>query len=285
MDENIGMSYIERVANGNAGEFYFAYWVSNNFIWPCRILDIDMGLDAQIEIYDEQYHSTGMFIGVQVKTTAKTLEESPCVSVPLKNIVYWESINDPVIIIRVCLNNNSQEPSLYWKHLKKKELRNYLSKSKIKTHETVSISFEGNDDLLKKSDKSLWLKVFLNDEDMDIIEHAETIQSKIDFLGLYFEKNSDDGQLTAGYPYHNFPSELNDILNEYDILSNAVKINPRLKYLSNEVTSAINSYSLHINIILSAFTEGWKSHSIHISDFNLSSSTINPALHRIIIGD
>ncbi|ELQ9310613.1 DUF4365 domain-containing protein [Serratia marcescens] len=283
MDENIGMSYIEKVANGNAGEFYFAYWVSNNFIWPCRILDIDMGLDAQIEIYDEQYHSTGMFIGVQVKTTAKTLEESPCISVPLKNIVYWESINDPVVIIRVCLNNNSQEPSLYWKHLKKTELKNYLKKAQIKSYETVSISFEENNNFLKKSDKSLWLKLFLRDEDIVIIEHAETIKSKIVFLGQYFEENSDDGRLTAGYPYHNFPSELNDILNEYDKLFNAVKINPRLEYLSNEVSSAINSYNLHINIILRSFTEGVESHSINTSDFDRFSTT-NPALHRIING-
>ncbi|HFP0607572.1 TPA: DUF4365 domain-containing protein, partial [Escherichia coli] len=93
----------------NAGEFYFAYWISSNFIWPCRILDIDMGLDAQVEVYDDQNHSTGMFIGVQVKTTATTLEENPNVSVPMKNIAYWESINDPVVIIRTCLNNNSKE--------------------------------------------------------------------------------------------------------------------------------------------------------------------------------
>lgn len=89
MNTNLGMTYLEKVAHGNAGEFYFAYWISNKFVWPCRILDIDMGLDAQVEIYDDKNNSTGMFIGIQVKTTAKTLDESPSISVPLKNIVYW----------------------------------------------------------------------------------------------------------------------------------------------------------------------------------------------------
>lgn len=120
MNTNLGMTYLEKVAHGNAGEFYFAYWISNKFVWPCRILDIDMGLDAQVEIYDDKNNSTGMFIGIQVKTTAKTLDESPSISVPLKNIVYWESISDPIILIRVCLNNGKKTPSLYWQHLNKK---------------------------------------------------------------------------------------------------------------------------------------------------------------------
>ncbi|EHC4278548.1 DUF4365 domain-containing protein, partial [Escherichia coli] len=112
------MRYIERVANGNAGEFYFAYWISNKFVWPCRILDIDMGLDAQVEIYDDNCHSTGMFIGVQVKTTSKKIDDSLRVSVPIKNLIYWQSINDPIVIVRVFLNDNGL-PVIFWKHLGK----------------------------------------------------------------------------------------------------------------------------------------------------------------------
>ncbi|EOG4047563.1 hypothetical protein ACLBYQ_004938, partial [Salmonella enterica] len=60
-----GMTYPKTSAEGHAGEYLFAYWISRYFKWPCRLLDIDMGLDAQVEIYENEL-STGMFIGVQV---------------------------------------------------------------------------------------------------------------------------------------------------------------------------------------------------------------------------
>ncbi|TDT50901.1 uncharacterized protein DUF4365 [Enterobacter sp. AG5470] len=279
MSSDKGMTYIEKVAHGNAGEFYFAYWISCNFIWPCRILDIDMGLDAQIEIYDDNYHSTGMFIGAQVKTTANTFEESPSVSVPRKNIVYWESISDPIVIIRVCLNENSQYPDLYWKHLNKKELKNLNENAITKDNETVSITFT-DDNLLKKSDKTLWLEMFLSDEDKDIIEHAEGIKKEIDDYGKYFEDNFENGQFINGFPGLRFTSDLNNLLNEYDKLATAVKVNPRLEYLSNDVKSTITSYNSHIETILLFFQDACNSNSIYEADFD-SFSPINPLLHKI----
>ncbi|HFO9311914.1 TPA: DUF4365 domain-containing protein, partial [Escherichia coli] len=85
----------------------------------------------------------------------------------------------------------------------------------------------------------------------------------------------------CGFPSDDFPSELNDTLNKYDELAVAVKVNPRLKYLSNEVKSTIDSYNSYINLILLFFKEGWSTGSIRNSDFDIS-STINPALHKII---
>lgn len=281
MDKSIGMTYIENVASGNAGEFYFAYWISSNFNWPCRLLDIDMGVDAQIEIYDDLNHSTGMFIGAQIKTTAKTLEESLPISIPLKNIVYWESISDPVVIVRVCLNNNSTEPSIYWKHLKKSELNGYLSKFKNKGTETVSIDFEEDENLLRSSDKSLWVSLFLSDEDKKIIDNSSKIKKQLEDLGNHFLRGCIDGQITVGFPNSRFTSELNDLLNEYDELKTAIKINPRLEYLAEEVKSAIHCYDLYIEIILQVFEMGWESHSIINADFD-PYSNINPLLHKIM---
>lgn len=279
MNSDKGMTYIEKVAHGNAGEFYFAYWISCNFIWPCRILDIDMGLDAQIEIYDDNYHSTGMFIGAQVKTTANTLEESPGVSVPRKNLVYWESISDPIVIIRVCLNEDDQHPDLYWKHLNKNKLKNLIDNAIIKDNETVSITFS-DDDLLNTSDKTSWLEMFLSDEDKDIIERAEGIKKQLDDFGEYFGDNFEDGQFINGFPGLSFTSDLNDLLNDYDKLATAVKVNPRLEYLSNDVKSTITSYNSHIDTILLFFSHACESHSIYESDFD-SFSPINPLLHKI----
>lgn len=280
MNSDKGMTYIEKVAHGNAGEFYFAYWISCNFIWPCRILDIDMGLDAQIEIYDDNYHSTGMFIGAQVKTTANTLVESPSVSVPRKNIVYWESIRDPIVIIRVCLNENSPPPSLYWKHLNKKELKNLLDNAIIKDNETVSITFT-DDNLLNTSDKTSWLEMFLSDDDKEIIERAEGIKNKINDYGEYFVNSFVDGQFKDGFPSLTFTSDLNEVLNDYEKLANAVKVNPRLEYISKDVKSTITSYNSHIEIILLFFQHACENNSIHESDFD-SFSPINPLLHKIL---
>ncbi|MCE9940194.1 DUF4365 domain-containing protein [Serratia liquefaciens] len=283
MNKSNGMTYKEKVAHGNAGEFYFSYWISNNFIWPCRILDIDMGLDAQVEIYDELNHSTGMFIGAQVKTTAFTLEESPSVSVPVKNLVYWESISDPTVIIRVCLNNRSKEPSLYWKHLQKIELRNFIENALIKESDTVSINFDGYNDMLQETDKPSWIELFLTDDDKKIIEIAEGIKKEILYLGEYFESNTIDGQLMSGYPSTEFAFELNVLLNRYDELGTAVRINPRIERLSHEVKSTIESYNLYISIILNAFTEGCSCDSIRAIDFD-GHTPINPVLHRIMNG-
>lgn len=141
--------------------------------------------------------------------------------------------------------------------------------------------FEEDKNSLLKTDKSAWLKIFLSDYDKEIIESAAGIKSKLDKLGKYLKDNYIDEQFICGFPIYDFPSELNDTLNKYDELAVAVKVNPRLKYLSNEVKSTIDSYNSYINIILLFFKEGWDTGSIRNSDFDILSTT-NPALHKII---
>lgn len=63
------MYYAKENRNGDIGEYYFAYWITQTFGWPCRLLDIDIGLDAQIEICDESDKALGQFIAVQIKST------------------------------------------------------------------------------------------------------------------------------------------------------------------------------------------------------------------------
>ena len=60
------MKYPEKAANGDAGEFFFAYKVASVLKWPCRLLDIDIGIDAQVEILNEDGTSTGRFVAFQV---------------------------------------------------------------------------------------------------------------------------------------------------------------------------------------------------------------------------
>ncbi|AVA42026.1 hypothetical protein C3Z14_08785 [Proteus mirabilis] len=252
------MTYLEKVAHGNAGEFYFAYWISNKFVWPCRILDIDMGLDAQVEIYDDKNNSTGMFIGIQVKTTAKTLDESPSISVPLKNIVYWESISDPIILIRVCLNNGKKTPSLYWQHLNKKKLKNNIKKG----NESISFKFTKKNKL-KKIDKMKWKNLFLNANDLNFIEQIESININLINYGELFKNNYPNG-----WNSDNPQDEINELLNDYDKFQSVININPRILFLSSDTKKLQKNYNKYIELIKDGFEDMIRKGLFYHEDFN-----------------
>lgn len=280
MANDQGMRYIERVANGNAGEFYFAYWISNKFVWPCRILDIDMGLDAQVEIYDDNCHSTGMFIGVKVKTTSKKIDDSLRVSVPIKNLIYWQSINDPIVIVRVFLNDNGL-PVIFWKHLGKDELAEMISISNEKKSDSYCITFDKENNLLKESDKNKWIELFLTKNDIDATEDAVFIKNKLKCIGDYLGPADDENTYQNGYPY-NFANELNGLLNKYDKVISALRVNPRLIQLSSDIKSLIECYNQYINSILIAFEIGVKCHSVLKDDID-KYDQVNPRLNEIFV--
>lgn len=56
---------------GRAGELYFAYWIVRYFNWPCRLLDIDVGIDAQVEIFEDEI-STGDFLRFKLNQRLET---------------------------------------------------------------------------------------------------------------------------------------------------------------------------------------------------------------------
>ncbi|MFT6910645.1 MAG: hypothetical protein ACJAS1_007378 [Oleiphilaceae bacterium] len=102
-------------AIGKAGEHYFAYWVMSRIGWPCRLLDLDIGIDAQVEILNRKEHSTGEFIAVQIKTTATKI---PIKTVYKKHLEYWKELDDELIYISIS-NASEDAPIIYWKHLNK----------------------------------------------------------------------------------------------------------------------------------------------------------------------
>ncbi|WP_063654441.1 DUF4365 domain-containing protein [Aliivibrio fischeri] len=98
------MKYTEDKATGDAGEYLFAYTVANILEWPCRLLDIDIGIDAQIEVLDDSRQSMGQFIAVQIKATRDINKKS--ISVEKKHIDYWSSLDTPVLLVLVNLGTN-----------------------------------------------------------------------------------------------------------------------------------------------------------------------------------
>lgn len=98
------MKYTEDKATGDAGEYLFAYTVANVLEWPCRLLDIDIGIDAQVEVLDESRQSMGQFIAVQVKATRDINKKS--ISIEKKHFDYWSSLDTPVLLVLVNLSTN-----------------------------------------------------------------------------------------------------------------------------------------------------------------------------------
>jgi hypothetical protein len=185
------IKYKETSATGNAGEYYFAYWISKYFQWPCRLLDIDLGIDAQIEILDKNNHTSGNFLAIQIKTTETTKEN---VSIELKNLEYWKTMDDIVILVSITLN---PKPLIYWKVINDENIEKYILDAKSNDSNTTTIEFN-NKNLLDKECKNIFAllpykgsisQINLNIE--HILDTCEIINSM-----LWNEDNQD-------YSWHN----------------------------------------------------------------------------------
>jgi Domain of unknown function (DUF4365) len=98
----MAMKYSEIAATGDASEYFFAYKIASILRWPCRLLDIDIGIDAQVEIIDMKTRvSTGKFVAFQVKGTRSDGVDSRYVSE--RQLAYWRDLALPVYVVLVDL--------------------------------------------------------------------------------------------------------------------------------------------------------------------------------------
>ena len=95
------MKYSFGTANGDAGEFFVAYKIAKELGWPCRLFDIDIGIDAQVEILTPDRKSSGRFVALQVK--AISTKETDRRYVGHRQLVYWRSLEIPVFVALVDL--------------------------------------------------------------------------------------------------------------------------------------------------------------------------------------
>ncbi|HEN3490889.1 TPA: DUF4365 domain-containing protein [Yersinia enterocolitica] len=167
------MIYPKKSATGQAGENYFAYWVSRYFKWPCRLLDIDVGIDAQVELFDDHSHSLGCFIGVQIKTTSDT---NPNVLIKLNNLEYWNSMDDFVFLVSICMADDV--PRMYWKHINDANIDKYIADAKLNSSQQITISFDSSDELIVQH-KMKWKKLLLGDNRIIYVIQAKNLVSDI----------------------------------------------------------------------------------------------------------
>ncbi|WP_231995645.1 DUF4365 domain-containing protein [Pseudomonas taetrolens] len=108
------MKYPSNTATGDAGEYFFAYQISYILGWPCRLFDIDIGIDAQVEILDEDRNSTGRFVAFQIKTSANE-ELKPYWYVSKNQLNYWREMDTPVFVVLISL----KEQTMYLHRIRK----------------------------------------------------------------------------------------------------------------------------------------------------------------------
>ncbi len=94
------MKYTYENIIGDAGEHLVAAKIIKLFGFPCRLISIDLGIDAEIEIINENAKSTGEFLKCQIKTTQTN---NNFVYIQERHLIYWNSINIPVIVFLVHL--------------------------------------------------------------------------------------------------------------------------------------------------------------------------------------
>lgn len=134
------MKYPQNSAIGDAGEHFFAYTVATQLGWPCRLLDVDIGIDAQVEILDDERNSTGQFLAVQIKT--RTDPQTYVIYEGVKHVEYWQSADSPVLIALVDL----EDKTVYIKHVEK---GGELAPA-VPGGDTVKFEFDPSEDLLSQ---------------------------------------------------------------------------------------------------------------------------------------
>ena len=131
---------------GDAGEHLVAARIIKFFGYPCRLTNIDIGIDAEIELIDSNYKSTGQFIKCQIKTTTS---DKFHLYLDDRHIVYWNKLNVPVVIFLVHL----QEENIYWHCVD--NIQTY-----DKSDSGYKISFNAND-ILSKANKERFDEIAL----------------------------------------------------------------------------------------------------------------------------
>lgn len=153
------------------GEHFFVYKIMEMFRWPCRLYGIDLGIDAEIEILDNENWTTGRIIKVQIKSTIeKEKSNKPCIYVEDRHIKYWKDLTLPLIVCWVDLHNKK----IYWKQIIKSE--SYDSKGVSKK---IIYSDENILEITSKAD----LISLIDSTSLDIFQkYISNVKSVVDFI-------------------------------------------------------------------------------------------------------
>ena len=103
---HMAKQYPKRSISGDAGEHFAAYKFTQTLKWPCRLQGVDLGIDAELEICDQQFSATGNVVKLQIKSFQELSgSQRHDVYVDDSDIDYWQRFSVPTIIVCVDLKN------------------------------------------------------------------------------------------------------------------------------------------------------------------------------------
>lgn len=196
------MLYPDTAATGHAGEYFFAYQITSVLRWPCRLLDMDIGIDAQVEIVDQKTkQSTGKFVAFQVKSTSD--DEAACRYVTKAQLKYWKELELPVFVALVNLSDEEMylrqvDPNKQYPHAKNNE-------------DSIHIDFDKERDIFSERSRS----VIESSADAKVLKlinvHLDTIYLSIRKIQEAFNPHCPDDQ-----EVERFVSSRNQLKSELD---------------------------------------------------------------------
>ncbi|EDI2224303.1 DUF4365 domain-containing protein [Enterobacter hormaechei] len=247
--------YKKNGATGQAGEYYFAYWMVRNFKWPCRLLDIDVGIDAQVEIFENEI-SSGDFFAVQIKST---VENDPDMSIDLSDFMYWQQLESQVILVRILMGDNHSEPVMYWKSFSKEYLDEIVIEMGKTGFQSKKVFFSESDKLTSES-KDAWKEAILSDTDKRLIRVARSLLECLkehDFDNFVEE---DYHLQDENKDFISFNSEIDTFNNhfiDYEELIDAVYLDRRLIIRAPFIGEVIDYFEENESILLYMFNHAF----------------------------
>lgn len=155
--------------------FFFAYKIASILSWPCRLVGIDIGIDAQIEVMNSKQESLGQFIAFQIKATADSNKSR--IYVERKNFEYWRQLDLPVYVALIDLK-------------KEKVYLHFIDRSKHYhvTRDGVRIYFNLNNDEFSAESK----KEFCNKSQSAVVLHIDKILKSINNGARLIERRMEE---------------------------------------------------------------------------------------------
>jgi hypothetical protein len=172
------MKYSLRSLNGDIGEYLVAFRISKLIGWPCRLMAIDLGIDAEVEIVNENGEATGDIIKLQVKSSSDLKSDNKfSIHTTEEHTNYWKRFSAPVIICGVDL----KKEKIYWKQIT--ALSDYTTDG-----DSHRVDFNTETDELKEDSANAWRKLSSSEESHQL---QSLMEESYDLVKLTADEPSD----------------------------------------------------------------------------------------------